>query len=77
MVEVADLVPLWGKQKFRKRYGKSLGILPGSEPPACNQRKSCEQGRSIRFKRRLERPDKSKGKEGLMIGWKSDWMVVL
>ena len=29
VVEVADLVPLWGRQKFKARYGEHLEMLPG------------------------------------------------
>jgi hypothetical protein len=38
--------------------GEHSGMLPGFLPPACNQRDACEQGRSIRFKRKFVRPDK-------------------
>src|ERR1700682_3385447 len=34
------------------------GKLPGFVPPACNQRISWEQGRSIRFRRKPVGPDK-------------------
>ena len=36
VVEVADLVPLGGRQKFKARYGEHLEMLPGFVPPACN-----------------------------------------
>ena len=39
-------------------------MLPGFVPPACNQRGSCEQGRSVRFKRKLVGPAKPKRREG-------------
>ena len=58
VVEVADLVPLGGRQKFKARYGEHLEMLPGFVPPACNQRISWEQGRSIRFRRKPVGPDK-------------------
>ena len=33
VVEVADLVPLGGRQKFKARYGEHLEMLPGFVPP--------------------------------------------
>ena len=38
-------------------------MLPGFVPPACNQRVPCEQGRSVRFKRKLVGPDKPTRRE--------------
>ncbi len=51
--------------------GEHSGMLPGFLPPACNQRDACEQGRSIRFKRRFVGPDKPQGEEGRTTEWKS------
>jgi hypothetical protein len=48
-VEAADPVPLGGRQNLKMRYGECLEVLPGSVPPACSQRISCEQGRSVKF----------------------------
>src|SRR3982075_2547055 len=38
VIEVADLIPLWGRQKFRMRYGECSELLPGFVPLACNRR---------------------------------------
>ena len=50
VIEVADLIPLWGRQKLRMRYGECAELLPGFVPLACNRRISWEQGRSVRLK---------------------------
>ena len=50
VVEVADLIPLRGRQKLRMRYGECTELLPGFVPLACSQRVSWEQGRSVRLK---------------------------
>jgi len=51
VVEVADPIPLRGRQKLWIRHGKRPEMLPGFVPPACGQRISWEQGRSVGFKR--------------------------
>jgi hypothetical protein len=63
VVEVADLVPLGGRQKFKARYGEHLAVLPGFVPPACHQKVPCEQGRAVEFKRNLVGPAKPKRQE--------------
>ena len=50
VIEVADLIPLRGRQKSRMRYGKCSELLPGFVPLACSRRMTWEQGRSVRFK---------------------------
>ena len=50
VIEAADLIPLWGRQKFRMRYGECSELLPGFVPLACNRRIPWEQGRSVRLK---------------------------
>src|SRR6266705_143150 len=40
------------------RDGKCPAVLPGFVPPACSRRVSCEQGRSVRFRRKPVGPDK-------------------
>src|SRR5258708_26972339 len=50
VIEVADLIPLWGRQKFRMRYGECTALLPGLRPRAWNRRIPWEQGRSVRLK---------------------------
>jgi hypothetical protein len=50
VVEVADLIPLWGRQKLRIRKGECAELLPGFVPLACNQRIPWEQGRTVRLK---------------------------
>ena len=51
VVEVADLIPLRGRQKLRMRSGECSEMLPGFVPLACNPRILWEQGRAVRFKR--------------------------
>ena len=63
VVEVADLIPQWGRQNFRTCHGERLEVLPGFVPPACCPKVPCEQGRSVRFKRELVGPDKPKRRE--------------
>ena len=63
VVEVADLVPLGGRQKFKARNGEHLEMLPGFVPPACHQKVPCEQGRAAGFKRKLVGPAKPKRQE--------------
>jgi len=58
VVEVADLVPLRGRQNLEARYGEYLEMLPGFVPPACNRMVPCEQGRAFGFKRKLVGPAK-------------------
>ena len=50
VVEVADLIPLWGRLKLRMRKGECTELLPGFVPLACNQRIPWEQGRTVRLK---------------------------
>src|SRR6516162_9810488 len=40
------------------RHGECSGVLPGFVPLACCRRVSCEQGRSVRVKRKLVGSDK-------------------
>src|ERR1700730_4894686 len=47
-----------GKAVFPRPTPGASGKLPGFVPPACNQRISWEQGRSIRFRRKPVGPDK-------------------
>jgi hypothetical protein len=77
VVEVADLVPLGGRQKFKARYGEHLEMLPGFVPPACHQKVPCEQGRAVGFKRELVGPAKPKSENGPMTWRQSDWLLVL
>jgi len=53
VVEVADLVSQWGRQKLGMHYGELIKMLPGFVPLACHQRTSCEQGRATGFRRSL------------------------
>ena len=72
VIGVADPIPQRGRRKRWPRQRERPGVLPGFVPPACNQRGQREQGRSIRFKRKLVGPAKPMSEKGLMIGWKSD-----
>src|SRR5712672_2739242 len=38
VIEVAELIPLCGRQKFRMRYGECSELFPGFVPLACNRR---------------------------------------
>jgi len=53
VIGVADPVSQRGRQNRRPRLRERPEVLPGFVPPACNQRKQREQGRSIRFKRKF------------------------
>src|ERR1700758_1687260 len=50
VIEVADPIPLRGRQKLKMRHGECVELLPGFVPPACNQGVPWEQGRSVRFR---------------------------
>ena len=58
VVEVADPIPQRGRRNPRMRHSECSGVLPGFVPLACNRRVPCEQGRSVRFKRKLVGSDK-------------------
>jgi hypothetical protein len=58
VIGVADPIPQRGRRNRSPRYSERPEMLPGFVPPACNQRKQREQGRSIRFKRKFVGPDK-------------------
>ena len=60
VIGVADPVAQRGRQNRRLRQREQSEALPGFIPPACNQRKQREQGRSIRFRRELVGPAKPK-----------------
>ena len=47
VIEVADPIPLRGRQKLKMRHGECVELLPGFVPPACNQGVPWEQGRSV------------------------------
>jgi len=57
VIGVADPVSQRGRRNQRPRQCEQSKVLPGFVPPACNQRKQREQGRSIRFKRKFVGPD--------------------
>src|SRR5215470_13657221 len=50
VIEVADPIPLRGRQNLWMRHSECPEMLPGFVPPACNQRTSWEQGRAVRCK---------------------------
>src|SRR5260370_26652895 len=56
VIEVADLIPLWGRQKFRMRYGECTELLPGFVPLECNQKFRLAKRRSVILKPGSERP---------------------
>src|SRR6202043_2132754 len=58
VIGVADPVAQRGRPNLRPRQSEWPGGLPGFVPPACNQGDQREQGRSIRFKRKFEGPEK-------------------
>src|SRR5258708_24995949 len=64
VIGVADPVAQRGRRNRRPRQREWSEALPGFVPPACNQRKQREQGRSIRFRRKLVGPAKPKRREG-------------
>jgi len=62
VVEVASLVPQWGKQNPKVHNGECREALPEFVPPTCNRRVSCEQRRAFGFKRKLAGPAKPQGR---------------
>jgi hypothetical protein len=64
VIGVADPIAQRGRRNRWPRQRERPAVLPGFVPPACNQRGQREQGRSIRFKRKLVRPAKPMRREG-------------
>ena len=60
VIGAADPIPQRGRRNRSPRYSERPELLPGFVPPACNQRKQREQGRSIRFRRKPVGPAKPK-----------------
>ena len=78
VVEVADLIPLGGRQNFRARYGERPEMLPGFVPPACNPKDSMGTREIRRVQAKACRARQAdKGENGPMTWRKSDWLIVL
>jgi hypothetical protein len=67
VIGVADPIAQRGRRNLWPRQRERPGVLPGFVPPACNQRGQREQGRSIRFKRKLVGPVKDWGSRSTRI----------
>jgi hypothetical protein len=58
VVGVADLVPLGGRQNPGRCHWRAFWDASGVLTAGMQAKDACEQGRSIRFKRKFVGPDK-------------------